>query len=365
MTHRNTRYRRLSFSPMLKTSNPDFNWGPQPETVRDYIIEGYTAAADGDKEGGSWQVLCNVTGNYQRRRVHTLPCPEQPPSPNPGPPVKPIVAPGSVLATTCNVTSPLQRWLLTPAGQDPGGGSGGGRRGSGGIFTVQSVNKMLCLGFDDNTSAYGGRGNSVVARPCASGSIAWNWTEAVGGSFLQTRMPHPSCSGFPGQAVSCECVHPVECTACHGADVYTPPTAVELTTCDAGSHMDWSSLAVNDGRGGPAGGGGGSSAGVLLMTGGLCLEAPQSSYDTVTAAAKGAPQGGGGGGGRGPAPPQRVQAKSDADRAAEAAPAPVVTKVRVTVTGTNGIADARINEIRLYDADGVKPFPTQPETARQ
>ena len=36
---------------------------------------------------------------------------------------------------------------------------------------------------------------------------------------------------------------------------------------------------------------------------------------------------------------------------------------RGQVTRTNGIADARINEIRLYDADGVAPFPTQPGSA--
>jgi hypothetical protein len=44
-------------------------WGvPQPETVRDYTIEG---EVDGD-----WQRLHAVEGNYQRRRVHTL---ENPP----------------------------------------------------------------------------------------------------------------------------------------------------------------------------------------------------------------------------------------------------------------------------------------------
>lgn len=111
--------------------------------------------------------------------------------------------------------------------------------------------------------------------------------------------------------------------------------------------MDWSSLAVNDGHD--------SSSGVLLMTGGLCLdqgaESSDASFQTIATGRKG---------GHGSAlPPQRVQAKSDADRAAEAAPGPIVTRVRVVVTGTNGIADARINEIRLYDADGVKPFPKQ------
>jgi hypothetical protein len=37
----------------------------QPETVRDYIIE-----TRGD---AGWKVVCEVLGNYQRRRVHSLP----------------------------------------------------------------------------------------------------------------------------------------------------------------------------------------------------------------------------------------------------------------------------------------------------
>ncbi|HAW30263.1 MAG TPA: pyridine nucleotide-disulfide oxidoreductase [Planctomycetaceae bacterium] len=40
-------------------------WGtPQPETVRDYQIEVH--------DGSDWQQIVNVTGNYQRRRVHQL-----------------------------------------------------------------------------------------------------------------------------------------------------------------------------------------------------------------------------------------------------------------------------------------------------
>ena len=42
-----------------------------------------------------------------------------------------------------------------------------------------------------------------------------------------------------------------------------------------------------------------------------------------------------------------------------AAPVPAVSKIRVTVTATNGIADARINEVRLYDAAGVISFPSK------
>ena len=40
-------------------------WGtPQPETVRDYQIE--------VNDGSDWKPVVNVTGNYQRRRVHRL-----------------------------------------------------------------------------------------------------------------------------------------------------------------------------------------------------------------------------------------------------------------------------------------------------
>ena len=40
-------------------------WGsPQPETVRDYTIEGF--------DGQQWSTLLRVTDNYQRLRRHTL-----------------------------------------------------------------------------------------------------------------------------------------------------------------------------------------------------------------------------------------------------------------------------------------------------
>ena len=61
-------HRKLSFSSTSAANNPDNFWGPQPEAVRDYYIEGYQA-------DGKWVLLCNVSGNYQRRRVHMLPCP--------------------------------------------------------------------------------------------------------------------------------------------------------------------------------------------------------------------------------------------------------------------------------------------------
>ncbi len=47
-------HRQLTFSVV---QNGVGIWGPQPETVRDYTIEGSV--------GGRWTVLCNVTGNFQ------------------------------------------------------------------------------------------------------------------------------------------------------------------------------------------------------------------------------------------------------------------------------------------------------------
>jgi hypothetical protein len=309
-------HRKLAFSVVFPTNNPDSFWGPQAETVRDYYLEG--------EVDGQWVMLCNVTDNYQRRRVHTLPCPAVGPSPAPPPPVKPSVAPGSVAATLCNVTSPAQRWVFQG---DPDHGG----------VTLSTRSGALCLGFNESISAYGGHGNSVIASPCGPLSTRWNYTAAPGGSFLRTAIPHKSCTGSSaGQ--SCECVHPVACTACHGTDIYTPPTSVELWECIEGTHMKWSSLQVNDGHQ--------DAGGVLLMTDGLCLQAPTADDGRSVGSVS-------------PAPPQRVQAKTAEDIAALRAPAPLVSKVRVTVTATNGISHARINEIRIYDASGVAPFPQQ------
>lgn len=325
-------HRTLSYSVVFKTNNPASVWAAQPETAKDYIIEGRDAGT------GKWLMLCNVSGNYQRRRVHTLPCPTQPTPPTP-PPSPPIIAPGSVVATTCNVSAAAQRWSIAPAVANAT------------LVTIRSADGALCLGFDPTTSAYGGHGNSVVARSCGGGVQAtppsWQWHEAIGGALLRTGAAHPSCSG--GEAgTACECAQPVACAACHGTEKYLPPASVELWSCDEGTSSPdvsaWSSLSVNDGGGGHGVGKKEKEGAVLLMVGGLCLEAPVNQRATYAAP---------------PAPPQRVQAKSAADVAAEAAPAPIVSAVRLTVSATNGVPDARVNEIRLYDADGVAPFPSR------
>eukprot|EP00035_Acanthoeca_spectabilis_P010173 m.180228 g.180228 ORF g.180228 m.180228 type:complete len:982 (+) comp14944_c2_seq1:161-3106(+) len=335
-------HRHFSFSVNFPTNDPTAFWGPQPETVRDYVIE---AEVD-----GVWQVLCNVSGNYQRRRVHALPCPQTPgPPPSPGPPVKPVVAPGSVSATFCNTSAPSQRWSIVPAAgsSSEAGGSAATKAktaAGAGLASIRSSDGELCLGFSPNTSAYGGLGNSVVALPCGSDPTLWNWTSTAAGRVLRLGAPHLSCSGYPGASTPCECAHPVACSACHGTDEYTPPTSVELWDCGSpASHMLWSGLQVDDAES--------STPGVLLMTGGLCLEGPAAS-EPAQESTLGSPS-------VYPRRRQRVQPKTPDDLEAEAAPVPPMSKLRVTVTATNGVADARINEIRLYDADGVSPFPAR------
>jgi hypothetical protein len=216
-------HRKLAYNVVYKTNNPASSWGPQPETVRDYVIEGNI--------NGEWKVLCNVTDNYQRRRVHTLPCVDPTPRPTPPSPPNPVVAAGSVAATMCNVSDLKQRWLISPVTE--------------GYKIYQNAGRKVpvCLGYDVNISAYGGHGNSIVARPCAAGTTAttdnncnnnaeslsvWHFNESVSGSLIKISVPHNSCSGYaPNLNKSCECVHPVACTACHGADTYAPPTSVE------------------------------------------------------------------------------------------------------------------------------------------
>lgn len=47
-------HRRLAYSVSYVNNNPaGVGWGPQPETVRDYVIEG--------EVDGKWAVLCTAT----------------------------------------------------------------------------------------------------------------------------------------------------------------------------------------------------------------------------------------------------------------------------------------------------------------
>ena len=87
-----------------------------------------------------------------------------------------------------------------------------------------------------------------------------------------------------------------------------------------------------------------ADAGVLLMTGGLCLQGPANQGSRFEAVP-------------GPAPLQRVQAPRP--EPVEVVELPRMHKLRVVVTASNGVSQARINEIRVYDAEGLAPFPKQ------
>lgn len=323
--------RKLAFSVVFRTNNPTSEWGPQRETVRDYLIEGKDPAT------GEWQLLCNVSGNYQRRRVHTLPCPA-PSGPAPIPPAPPpaVIAPGAVEATLCNPTSTEQKWSI---------------EGDGTVRAHNVAGHELCLSYSSSTAGFGGHGQAVIALPCTANSTKWEWAASSQGSFLKVARPanEPlTCLKKLGPTTQhCECVHAVGCAACHttttGGSAYIPPTSVELYTCtEAATHILWSKLILDAGPS-PKG----ATSG-LLMADGLCLAVSQKSTKLANVPAAAAAM----------APTQRVQMKPPA--LSSIAPAKSVSAVRVVVTGTNGIEEARINEVRLYDSAGLAPFPAKP-----
>merc|ERR1712130_144772 len=100
-------HRKLTQTVQPSANIPYTKWQPQAETVRDYTIEGFNHAS------GQWENLCNVIGNYQRRRVHNLPCNNPPTPPTPAPTPAPLP---QVQATVCNVSEPRQRWMMTDNG---------------------------------------------------------------------------------------------------------------------------------------------------------------------------------------------------------------------------------------------------------
>jgi hypothetical protein len=179
-------HRKLNFNP-VGAPNDALHWSPQPETVRDYVIEGQATP------GADWKVLCNVTGNYLRRRIHSLPCSSKPePGPAPPPP-PPAIAEGALVADLCT-GSVGQMWSMD---------------GSGVVSTVVDARKY-CLGYSKNLSAFGGKGRAVVALPCdrqPAAPTAWS---------LKYPSPRNGTQGALLQAVG-------------GAPCLTSPTAA----CDA------------------------------------------------------------------------------------------------------------------------------------
>jgi hypothetical protein len=152
-----------------------------------------------------------------------------------------------------------------------------------------------------------------------------------------------------GAAGSCQCAHASPCAACH-TDKYYPPAAVELWQCDEkATHIRWTQLTVensingSDSHATAAAAAAAATPKGLLMTNGLCLEVSKATAATAAAPAPA------------PAGPmtQRVQMKHPHVPVLDAAS---VSAVRITVTGTNGIPEARINEVRLYDNEGIPPY---------
>jgi hypothetical protein len=182
-------HRDLSFNPVKRNKAP---WAPQVETVRDYTIRGRTTV------GGPWIALCNITDNYQRRRIHPLPCPVSPPNPGPPPPPPPAVAVGALVSDLC-VASAAQLWTMradgtvatpspspAPPVQQPAG-TVKGELISGGTTAQEAPPPMLCLGFDDSVLAFGGTGKAVVARPCTDRSPKWVLRDADAATDVDAR----------------------------------------------------------------------------------------------------------------------------------------------------------------------------------
>ena len=183
-------HRKLNFNPVGAPHDAMY-WSPQPETVRDYVIEGRSSTA-----GAEWVVLCNVTGNYLRRRIHSLPCSSKPGPAPPAPP--PAIATGALVADLCTGATG-QMWSMDSQ--------------TGTVSTVVAATKY-CLGYSQNLSAFGGKGRAVVALPCdhqPAGPAAWSLKYLAGprngtGALLQAVKGAPCLVG-PGAACDAERAH--------------------------------------------------------------------------------------------------------------------------------------------------------------
>ena len=189
-----------------------------------------------------------------------------------------------------------------------------------------------------------------------AGPPATGWVDYGGAKKLPAPTSVACASTGPPTptARSCSCVHAVACAACHPTaaegQTYYAGTSVEMTQCNAKvTHLQWLQLAVRGASAEP-------KNAAMLMSGGLCLSAPKAS----PMHAAGEEEGTGRSGDAGAFvanPPPRVGAPA---AAAVAAAGIKLGEVRVTVTSTNGHASAIVNEVRLYGAGGVAPFPVKP-----
>ncbi|EDQ87561.1 uncharacterized protein MONBRDRAFT_27047 [Monosiga brevicollis MX1] len=273
-------------------------WKAQPETVRDYTIEGLVE--------GQWQLLCNITGNYQRRRVHSLPC--SPIHPDPGTPSGggssplPPASAADVRASTCDPSAPSQLWTLNAHGQ---------------LQNLQGA--QLCLTFSNSSAAYQAHGNAIQVAPCAT-APTWRLDPTlINGTTVRLESSVP-CIDYQGE---CQCAkfvasnHEVQ----EGA-------GVELWSCtDMGSEGTWTFLQKSS-----------KNNAFMIATGGYCLD-HQTPFASSAYAA------------------HRNQAQTAADALGLQNSATAYSDIRINVTATNGIDRAHILEVRLYDEEGQKPFP--------
>jgi hypothetical protein len=293
-------HRKLSFSVRQGGGG---TWSAQPETVRDYTIEGY-----GPK---GWELLCNITDNFQRRRVHNLPCSPLNPAPawpplNPGNHSGPSPSPPSPVAglplsmVTCDATAVTQRFQTNADGQ------------------IESLSQpRQCVAYDKAHAAQNAHGQAITLLPCAS-SPRWSFDpRQANGSAI--KLPAPiACINYQG---TCQCLKGVNA----GQGPMSTGTSVELWSCqgDAGAEA-FQQLQLTD-----------AVNASMLSASGLCLDA----QPPVVGAGRRAQEAG---------PLKALSADA------------TYASIRVNVTATNGIADAHILEVRLYDEAGKAPFPTRP-----
>ena len=202
-----------------------------------------------------------------------------------------------VRGSVCDPTSPTQRWAINRNSQ------------------IQSTTgSQLCLGYDNTSAAHLGHGQALTVMPCAT-APQWqlNSTHADGTSL---RLPKPvPCVDYTGDCQCAKLVAPDH--------VATPNAALELWSCsDVTGDGTWSYLRFDDAE----------NEGMLSALG-LCLDQQQPDLNHRYSGAR-----------------LRRHAPMEVE----------VTDVRINVTATNGLADAHIMEVRLYDEDGKQPFPTKP-----
>jgi hypothetical protein len=175
-----------------------------------------------------------------------------------------------------------------------------------------TAGSQLCLGYDNTSAAHLGHGQALMVMPCA---VAPQWllnSTHPQGTPLQLPKPVP-CVDYTGDCQCAKLVAP--------GHIATPNAALELWSCaDVTDDGVWSYLRFDDAN----------NEGMLSALG-LCLDQQQPDLNARYA---------------------DVRHRRDA---------PLMTSdVRINVTATNGIDNAHIMEVRLYDEEGMRPFPSKP-----